>query len=1057
MTKLKKDYIRAKNSNRQIKILGSAHLKQIEDNIYWKYRPDEINKWEAILKLHDDDDLEAVSTLVELSYKFRSKDIRKIKKILTKEKKKVLLKINLSNNGERYFTMNKTGISAIGDILSKEYWNVIDDVIGSDTMADVVSSNIVLGVSFEILKPPKKMFKNKDGGLFKHVNTSKIDLERYQIMGEDSDINITKENCLIYAFRKLGLSEDLINGVKISVKNGEYIRVKDLKNIANVIKKTIIIHKYGRNNKNILKMKYGNHEEEILIGMYDSHFFIFEKTDYTAFSIKNYNKIKMRERWNDISTIEKGNVMKRKKNTSKANSLLLIRLMHENKMFNSNHHKLLEIEGFQYDSDDKNIPLCNISEEQELFEYKESENTELSIFYADTESFVNGDKHEPCMMGVIKEGYKHTYITTYDKEKPNAHVLNMFNYCVSNSKPNEKIIIYFHNLKYDLSVLKEYIYIRDMCEKDNSIYSVNNTHFGREIELRDSYKLFNISIRKFCDTFGLPKDMNKKEAIAYEYYTKENFNKKHHSVDKYRKSIINEKDKETFTQALKDNKSLFKFKKVDGCEVFDAIAYYKHYLKYDCLVLMNGFKVFEEKMKKLTGLRIHNYLTISSLAFSYFASKDCFEDVYKVNSNLREYLQKAIVGGRCTVLESAKKQIINKRLSDYDACSLYPSAIYRMCLEMGLPIGKAKRIKQGITKKNLDKFNHYTITIKINKIRKKQQISFISMKNDDGILEYINKVPEGGYTCVVDKITLDDYIKFHKIKYEIIDGVYWDSGVNKNWGKIIKNMYDDRLEEKNKMKNGKTETERTSGNVMQNLIKLMLNSAYGKTIMKKSKTKNVIKKNGDTTDSYIYNNFHTIKEIKNINEKQCSIMVHSVDTSYNMAHIGGLVLSWSKRIMNEVMNTANDNGIKIYYQDTDSMHIETDQVKQLENLYFEEYGKILNGKNMCNFHSDFDLKGAVKEVYSIKSIFLGKKSYIDHITDGTTYDYHYRLKGVTDAGMKKAIKENYNNDPMKLYEYLANGGEEEFILNPLGSVSFKHTNNGVYTMDVNSFTRKVKF
>ena len=38
--------------------------------------------------------------------------------------------------------------------------------------------------------------------------------------------------------------------------------------------------------------------------------------------------------------------------------------------------------------------------------------------------------------------------------------------------------------------------------------------------------------------------------------------------------------------------------------------------------------------------------------------------------------------------------------------------------------------------------------------------------------------------------------------------------------------------------------------------------------------------------------------------------------------LGVQILSMSKRIMNEVMTTAEDLDIEIYYQDTDSMHIE---------------------------------------------------------------------------------------------------------------------------------------
>ena len=60
-------------------------------------------------------------------------------------------------------------------------------------------------------------------------------------------------------------------------------------------------------------------------------------------------------------------------------------------------------------------------------------------------------------------------------------------------------------------------------------------------------------------------------------------------------------------------------------------------------------------------------------------------------------------------------------------------------------------------------------------------------------------------------------------------------------------------------------------------------------------------------------------------------------------YIGVMILSISKRIMNEVICTAEDygrspeavgrNGIEIYYQDTDSMHIGLNDIKRLSELY----------------------------------------------------------------------------------------------------------------------------
>jgi hypothetical protein len=54
----------------------------------------------------------------------------------------------------------------------------------------------------------------------------------------------------------------------------------------------------------------------------------------------------------------------------------------------------------------------------------------------------------------------------------------------------------------------------------------------------------------------------------------------------------------------------------------------------------------------------------------------------------------------------------------------------------------------------------------------------------------------------------------------------------------------------------------------------------------------------------------------------------------------------SKRIMNEVMCLAEDLGIQIYYQDTDSMHIKVDDIARLAEHYVAKYGRELIGKNL---------------------------------------------------------------------------------------------------------------
>jgi hypothetical protein len=80
-----------------------------------------------------------------------------------------------------------------------------------------------------------------------------------------------------------------------------------------------------------------------------------------------------------------------------------------------------------------------------------------------------------------------------------------------------------------------------------------------------------------------------------------------------------------------------------------------------------------------------------------------------------------------------------------------------------------------------------------------------------------------------------------------------------------------------------------------------------------------------------------------------------------------------KRIMNELMCRAENNGIKIYYQDTDSCHRKRSDVPKLCDLYAATYRWELIGSSLGQFHSDFVEIDKGYESYATKSLFVGKK------------------------------------------------------------------------------------
>ena len=172
-------------------------------------------------------------------------------------------------------------------------------------------------------------------------------------------------------------------------------------------------------------------------------------------------------------------------------------------------------------------------------------------------------------------------------------------------------------------------------------------------------------------------------------------------------------------------------------------------------------------------------------------------------------------------------------------------------------------------------------------------------------------------------------------------------------------------------------------------------------------------------------------------------VIKTTDEHFNIPHVGCSILSMSKRIMNEVMSIAEDSGIFIYYQDTDSMHILDSDISLLSMNFKQKYSRELIGKHLGQLHSDFSL-GNCTNVVACESIFLGKKRYIDKL-EGTNKNgeietgYHIKMKGIpTDSVTSKA--EEMKITPFELYEKLYNSEEVEFDITK-GHVKFVFNSN----------------
>jgi len=364
-----------------------------------------------------------------------------------------------------------------------------------------------------------------------------------------------------------------------------------------------------------------------------------------------------------------------------------------------------------------------------------------------------------------------------------------------------------------------------------------------------------------------------------------------------------------------------------------------------------------------------------------------------------------------------KRKVEGKAVVDFDAVSLYPSAMNRLyCLE-GMP-----KVLHGWTTKYLldhlfidgqiepteERFiSGFFVEAKIKKVGIKRAFPLIVWPSNDNEahVSEAERCPRGGHEratnepCVMfmDHITLEDLIRYQACEIEVIRGYYYDGKRDHSIQSVIKDLFDLRLKYKKE------------GNPIQEIIKLLLNSVYGKTILKPIDTVNkFIKK--DKLDEYVRRNYNVIKEAETLNGSDVTkiIKLKPINKHYSFVTLGVNILSMSKRIMNEVMCTAEDIGIDIMYQDTDSMHLYKDDLEPLREEFRNRYNRELIGSSMGQFHSDFALVGGCPPV-AMKSIFVMKKGYIDKlVSDRQSRDSSASL---TDGGV--AINIQYGS-----YRYL---------------------------------------
>jgi hypothetical protein len=660
----------------------------------------------------------------------------------------------------------------------------------------------------------------------------------------------------------------------------------------------------------------------------------------------------------------------------------------------------------------------------------------------------------------------------------------------------DNINLIAHNAGYDLRVgLFPYLYnyegiengsqfilasanIYPTCDNAKKYLKDKKRPAHIPVKIKCSYKMTDIKLAKFGETFKLPQQ---KEVMPYNLYTTKNIQLRYIPFKECLEEV-KEEDKQQFLENIN------KWKLYDSeTDKIDIIGYSREYCKIDVKVLKDGYMKFRDqiieisqeivktnsKLKKKCPdlvIDIFNHYTISSVANEMLMLGGCYDDTYQFAGVVREFIQKCVVGGRVMTRRNEKvmveegehyqectKKNVKQYIVDFDAVGLYNSVLYRIPgFIKGIPKILDDMSEWTDRNKIIEELNrltndsHYFLEININRVGIKRD--FPLMSYTDGLTRFWTNEVIGSedepIPMYCDRTMLEDWIEFHDIDFTIIRGYYFDEGYNPKINETMKYLFEERQKQKK------------LGSPIQSTLKLIANSGYGKTL-EKAHEDTILYKTEAEYNKYIAKKYNFIKEITpTIDGRYKCKEWATIDRHFNQVHQGVSVLSMSKRIMSEVMCLAEDNKMGVFYTDTDSIHMYSEDAVELAKLWDKKYGgkpertyhrqtnyirtKSLVGKYMGQFHNDFDLDGVAKKyehlTRSLKFIGLGKKCYIDMLEGfdkdkKSVYGFHIRMKGVSNDAIKyKASRiAEINNIPLRealetLYKRLFDGEDITFDL-----------------------------
>lgn len=691
-------------------------------------------------------------------------------------------------------------------------------------------------------------------------------------------------------------------------------------------------------------------------------------------------------------------------------------------------------------------------------EYKEKYNPKI-VYFADFEASTNEKYHKPylvCIRGVEIKKNDDTII--YEKI-PHSNryfwgencAVSMLQFIVlmhgvdstaKITKPNVRV--YFYNLRYDFTFIQPYLTRINRVIKGNNLYSVKGFYKHKTIDkialidFWDALPIFKTSLKKAAEDYLTTKQKQhvKKEVFPYDLYTFQFFDKYPDGlcpVEEFKNGFKKQEDLqeinlEVWNSLVKD----------DNINYIDYAVFYCRQ-DVNCLmkIMINFARLLEgHGLEGINGtlpfsISLWKYRTASSIGYDYFKTAIMLQkqgpeyvplhDWCIPKSTLRYLVQQTIRGGRVMTRDNEKWYYKatdeSNYLQDYDGVSLYPSAMSLLWLTEGAP----KLIKGDFTEESIklcfappdgdDNTNKYLykdgcIHVTYINTRKDRHFPLLCIKDPKTKLNNYKNFHEETVSTWVNVIDLYNLMEFQDAEIRWDAAIVWEGERFYEIREGIQKLFEFRAQNKK--------------HPIQMVIKLILNSIFGKSILKPQDREKVLvpkkgyrldRENGgyievDTWSEYFNANAYRIHRFEDLNGDMMDVELYKRDISSSFNIFGSNVLAMARRIIGRVMALAEDIEEKhpelspgLFYTDTDSMHIRQDLLILLEEEYKNKYGSEIKGSKLTQFHIDFDPPQTfMKEetvVGACESYFVMKKVYADQLIGNKgSIDYHMRLKGI---------------------------------------------------------------